>query len=153
MGNYELLYILPAKYTEGELKELTGKIDGIVKALGGTISETHNLGSRRLSYPINHERNGVYILTYFTAEPSVAPKLNDTLRLSTDLLRHVVVTRNPAFKTLPNFTEMEEAAAKKRAMRHEENKASMKAAAPIGTVMSMEDIDKKIDAILTEEVK
>lgn len=159
MENYELLYVLPAKYTEGELTELTNKIGGIITALGAKISETHNLGSRRLSYPIQKERNGVYILTYFSAETSAMHKMNETLRLSTDLLRHLIVTRNPAATFLPNFTEMEAELQAKRRARNQDERGSFAtipaSAAPVAATapVSMEDLDKKLDEMLTEEVK
>ena len=158
MEKYELLYILPAKYTEAEAKVMADKISGIVTANGGTVSETHDLGKRRLAYPIKHARNGQYILTFFEAEPKSIAKLNDTFRLSTDLLRHLIVERNPLITKIPSLVEEPEGAIRPV---HREHVHERPQAAPIQrpiaapakeTPITMEEIDKKLDEILTEEV-
>ena len=83
MEKYELLYIIAAKYTDAEIESLMEKIKGMIASAGGTVSEMHNLGRRKLAYPISHVRNGNYVLVYFEAEPSTVAKLNEMLRLST----------------------------------------------------------------------
>ncbi len=103
MTQYELLYILPAKFTDAELKELTDKIAGVITNLGAKITETHQLGSRKMSYAINQVRNGSYVLVHFDAETSSMAKINETLRLSTDLLRHMIVVRDPKLTTIPSI--------------------------------------------------
>jgi small subunit ribosomal protein S6 len=153
---YELLYIIPAKYTDAEVTALVEKISGIVTAAGGTIAETHNLGKRKLAYPINGVRNGDYILSYFESETEVASKLNLTLRLSTDIVRHLIVERDLHLKGVPTFTEDEPP------MRNSEDPRMPRPEAPRvqqpmpvreKAQISMEEIDKKLDAMLTDEVK
>jgi len=154
MEKYELLYILPAKYTESEAKVLTDKIGGIVTAAGGTIGATHDLGKRKLAYPIKSLRNGHFILVYFEAETSVIAKLNETFRLSTDLLRHLVVKRDPLLTKIPSLAEVEEG----RQERTEERRPQPPASRPLPpppvkeAPITMEELDKKLDEILTEEV-
>jgi len=153
MGKYELLYIIPAKYTDAEIVSLSEKIKGIVTAAGATVTETHNLGKRKLAYPIDHVRHGNYVLSYVEAEPAVVTKLNDVLRLSVDVLRHLIVARDPYLKNIPSLVELEE-------RRNEEGELMRRPAAPVQQKapvaakdqMSMAELDKKLDQILTEEV-
>jgi small subunit ribosomal protein S6 len=161
MEKYELLYILPAKYTEAEAKVLTDKIGGIVTAAGGTVTGTHDLGKRKLAYPIKHARNGQYILTFFESETPVIAKLNETFRLSTDILRHLILLRDPLITKIPNLSEDAEAAQIARLRHHGEQekptpvveKAPIRPPAPAKEVpITMAEIDKKLDEILTEEV-
>jgi len=163
MEKYELLYILPAKYTEAEAKVLTDKIGGIVTAAGGSVTETHDLGKRKLAYPIKHARNGQYILTFFEAETPVIAKLNDTFRLSTDILRHLILQRDLLITKVPNLSEDAEAAQiarqHHRGGEHDSKpapivvQAPVRPAAPVKEVpITMAEIDKKLDEILTEEV-
>ena len=153
MTSYELLYILPAKYTPAEIQTMIEKINGVVVAGGGTVTGTHHLGKRKLEYSIAHTRYGEYVLIYFDADTGVMPKLNETLRLSTDFLRHQIVKRDPLITTIPNYTESEE---RKRPMQEEEltrpKSAPAVQARPQKDAMSAADLDKKIDEILTEEV-
>lgn len=154
MKKYELLSILPAKYTDAELAELRKKIAGMATTAGATVTEQHDLGKRKLAYPINHVRNGNYVLYYFEAEPEAVNKLNTVLRLSTDLLRHLIVERDMNVKTLPAYAEEEEA----RRERPEEPARQAVAMAPVQAPaakekISMAEVEKKLDEILTEEVK
>jgi small subunit ribosomal protein S6 len=125
MGQYELLYILPAKYTEAELKEMSDKIGGIITNLGATITETHQLGTRKLAYAIQNVRNGSYVLVHFDAVPTTVPKMNDVLRLSTDLLRHMIVVRDPHATTIPSIIEEE-----RPSMRRDGGSGNSPSAAP-----------------------
>ena len=154
MEKYELLYIIPAKYTEPEIDALMEKVKGVVSAAGGNVSEMHNLGKRKLAYPISHVRHGNYILVYFEAETDHVTKLNDILRLSTDFLRHLIVIRNPYLTKIPSILEVADAS---RRENEESPLKEVQLAAPIQQKvvqdpMSMAELDKKLDEILTEEV-
>lgn len=152
MEKYELLYIIAAKYTDAEIETLMEKIKSLVASAGGNVTEMHNLGRRKLAYPISHVRNGNYVLAYFEAEPSALAKLNETLRLSADILRHLVVARSPYLTKIPSFAELTE-------IRTDGEEPRPRQAAPIQQVpvvpqtpVTMEELDKKLDEILTEEV-
>ncbi len=152
MEKYELLYIIAAKYTDAEIETLMGKIKSLVASAGGNVTEMHNLGRRKLAYPISHVRNGNYVLAYFEAEPSALAKLNEMLRLSADVLRHLVVARSPYLTKIPSFAELTE-------IRTDGEEPRPRPAAPIQqapvapqTPVTMEELDKKLDEILTEEV-
>lgn len=158
MEKYELLYIIAAKFTDAEIEALMEKINGIITSVGGKVTEKMNLGRRKLAYPISHVRNGNYVLVHFDAEPAVMAKLNDFLRLSADILRHLITVKSPYLTKVPSFaevadirTEGEEAPAGQpmRPRQMAPRAAAAKPAAPV----SMEDLDKKLDQILTEEVK
>lgn len=152
MEKYELLYIIAAKYTDAEIESLMEKIKGMITTAGGTVTEMHNLGRRKLAYPISHVRNGNYVLVYFEAEPTAVAKLNEMLRLSTDLLRHLITTKSPYLTKIPSFAEITE-------IRTDEDRdrprpAPMVQQAPVAAAapVTMEELDKKLDQILTDEV-
>lgn len=156
MEKYELLYIVPAKYTDSEISSLMEKVKGMVVTAGGNVTEMHNLGKRKLAYSIGQVRNGNYILNYFSAEPSALAKLNDTLRLSTDIVRHLVVSRDKYLVKIPSLVEVETARGedgeRPRAMAVAPVAPKVQAAVIPKDPMSMEELDKKLDEILTEEV-
>ena len=153
MEKYELLYLLPAKYTEEELKQMSEKIGGIVTAAGATVVATHHLGRRKLAYPINNVRVGNYILSMFDAEQPVVAKLNEMLRLSPDVLRHFITVKDPAITKIPAFVEEETRRV------HADEQPTRPPAPPIQQQplqskekISMVDLDKKLDEILTEDI-
>ncbi len=154
MEKYELLYILAAKYTDEEVTALMEKYKGVLTALGAVVSETHNLGRRKLAYPIGHSRNGNYVLFYFEGSAEILAKINDTLRLSTDILRHIVVSRDPHLKGIPSFAEAPERPEEQGEIPRRPRQMAPPAMVPAKAgAVSMEEIDKKLDAILNEDVK
>lgn len=144
---YELLYIIPAKYTEAEVKSIMDKIKGIVENGQGVVSEMHNLGKRRLAYSVKHVRFGNYVLMRFSAEAAALAKINDTLRLTSEVLRHLITLANPHLKQIPSFAEEEP----RRAAEPEERAKPPAPAVPAEPV-NVEELDKKLDAILNEDV-
>ncbi|MFA6603873.1 MAG: 30S ribosomal protein S6 [Patescibacteria group bacterium] len=155
MEQYELLFIIPAKYTEEELKQLSDKVAGIVTSAGGTIKETHDLGRRKLAYPIKNARNGNYVLFFYEAEPAVTIKLNELLRMSTDILRHLIIVRDPHITKIPSLIEEEP--------RHERYEgrpqgqvasqpATIQQQQPAKDKMSIAELDKKLEQILTDDI-
>ena len=150
MEQYELLTIIPAKYTEDELKQLSEKVAGIVASAGGAVKETHDLGRRRLAYPIKNVRNGNYLLLFFEADAAAVGKLNELLRLSTDILRHLVISRDPHITKIPSIIEEEY-----RRERPEAPRAAAPQQAPIQQPkekLTMEELDKKLEQILADDI-
>ena len=155
MEKYELLYIIPAKYTDAEVDGLIKKISGLVSGAGATVSATHHLGARKLAYPIKHVRNGHYVLTVFDAEAPVAVKLNEILRLSTDVLRHLIVKRDPRITAIPSLVEEEEFRGRRDDLRPRPRapvQLRPQMPAPTKPAMTSEELEKKLDEILTEEI-
>jgi small subunit ribosomal protein S6 len=154
MKKYELMYIVPSKFTEAEVDDLTKKVAGILEAAGAKISDTVNMGKRRLAYSIDHQRNGSYILVRFESETGVLAKIDEMLRLTSEVLRHMIVEHVSHLKQLMTFTDTEE--------RRNEELRERQPAAPIQEKpisaplrpesVNMEELDKKLDEILTEEI-
>lgn len=156
MQKYELLYIVPAKYTEEELKGFSEKVGAIVSQTGVHILETTVLGKRKLAYPIRHLKYGHYVLVDLEAEEDVIGNLNRTLRLTTELLRHLIIVKDPSLTKIPDFADSGEIVKAERedSDRRDRRRAPRKpASAPAQKKdVNMADLDKKLDEILTEEV-
>jgi len=154
MEKYELLLILPAKYTDAELAEMADKIKGIVTAAGANVAEIHDLGRRKLAYPIKNARNGNYFLFYLEAETPVVAKLNEMLRLSTDILRHLLIVRDEKIIKIPSFAEEEirRERAEAPAPRPLPPPPPQQAPLQIKEKITMEELDKKLDEILTDDI-
>lgn len=150
MKQYELLYALPGELTDAELKVQRERVDGMVKT-AGTVSMNEYAGKIKLAYPIGQHRYGHYVLVRFSAEPVAIAKLDADLRLDNDVIRHMTVSADDvspaAVLRLQGRPE--------EALRPETAAAAPVPvqAAPAAAPLSMEDIDKKIDEMLTEAVK
>ncbi len=159
MQKYELLYIIPAKFTEDEIKGMSDKVGKIVSANGGEGLQATVLGRRKLAYPIDHVRNGYYVMTDFSAEEVAISKIDQALRLSTDVLRHLIIKKDPQLTKIPEFAPDGDILKKEG---EEERGRGPKAAAPRERrpaparekdKLTATQLDEKIDEMLTEEVQ
>ena len=148
MKQYELLYAVSGELTDAELKGVRGRIDGLISGVGATIKLNEHAGKVKLAYPIGAHRFGHYVLIRFTAEPAQIAKLDADLRLDNEVIRHMIVNADEVMLTTVNlFVRPDEERAPEPAL------PVMAAPVPAGVPLSQEDIDKKIDELLTEGAK
>lgn len=159
MKPYELLYIVPAVMTDAEAETVNAKVTEMVKATGAQIIRVENLGKIKLAYPIKHQKYGFYMLVQFDAEAEVISKLEYDLRLNENILRHQLIARGEgadkkAYKLEAYQSPIsEEGFAPRRGEREVKRRGASApmTAAPIikkGPEMTIEELDKKLDAIL-----
>ncbi len=90
MRKYELIYIVKPQEEEA-IEALVAKFDGIITDNGGTIEKPARWGKRRLAYPIQDLTEGYYVLQHLVAEPAVINELDRIMKITDDLLRHMIV--------------------------------------------------------------
>ena len=91
LNAYELTVILRPELSEEKLTTAVENIKKFIAGKGGVISDTKSWGKRRLAYPIKHAIEGNYILLNFTMKPNQNRELETSLRISEDVLRHLLV--------------------------------------------------------------
>ena len=65
MSHYETMYIAHPALEGGRLKDLILSVEQSMNKLGGTTHVIDVWGKKKLAYPVNKERYGVYILLQF----------------------------------------------------------------------------------------
>ena len=93
---YELLYIIPTSFTDEEVGTVEAKVGGLLAKVGATPESTLRLGKLRFAYPIKNQRHGHYVLVMFTADPSAVAKLDEQLRITSEVLRYMVLSAEEA---------------------------------------------------------
>ena len=91
LRDYELLLIISPKVVDEELAAVVEKINQMVTERGGTTSSVEHWGKRKLAYPIEHLTEGNYVLIKFRLEPSQCKQLEASLRISEEVLRHLLI--------------------------------------------------------------
>jgi len=91
LRDYELIVIVSPDVPEEELPSHVDKISEFITNRGGSVTEVERWGKRKLAYPINHFREGNYVLTRFKLEPGTTAELEANLRISEKILRHLLV--------------------------------------------------------------
>jgi small subunit ribosomal protein S6 len=94
LQDYELVYILNPDMTEEALETRITGISTFITAREGVVDAVDKWGKRRLAYPIKHFQDGNYILTKFKMSPSRSKELEANLRISEDIVRHLLIRVN-----------------------------------------------------------
>jgi small subunit ribosomal protein S6 len=91
MRQYELMIVVHPDKVEDDAASLIESIGDWVKGLNGEVSQVDNWGRRRLAYPIQHQREGLYFLFHLVLNPDTIAELERSLRLSEPIIRHLIV--------------------------------------------------------------
>ena len=91
MRNYELVLVLKPELTDEAQDGFLQKVARWLTEKGGTVAQTDKWGRKKLAYPLRQFMEGVYVLTRFSAEPPLVREVEKNLRLSEEVLRHLVV--------------------------------------------------------------
>jgi small subunit ribosomal protein S6 len=92
LQDYELVLIISPEVGD---EALDATIDNVVSKFitgsGGTISNVERWGKRKLAYPIKHFTEGSYVLTQFKLKPALSKEFEANLRISEEVLRHLLI--------------------------------------------------------------
>jgi len=155
---YELLYIIPAKFTDQENEGIVSKISKVVEKTGAKITRNENLGKFRLAYPIQHVRHGFYILVEFEIESQVIKNIERELRLLPEILRHQILSikaKSSSKKEInmvsyeaptPGETPRPRTSSKTKPKKEEPKQAPKKK-------VDLKELDKKLDEILDKDIE
>jgi small subunit ribosomal protein S6 len=163
LPHYELLYLIANKFSENEVKPIRDKVDALISNNQGKISQTIELGKKRLAYPIKGFRFGYYNLVEFDMPGVNLAKLDHALRMMSEVLRQQIVLK--PLKTKEQIEEEKKIAEKIAAKGLEagklaKEKISVTAAGAAGRAsglgrkqvdkdkVDLEDLDEKLDKIL-----
>lgn len=102
------MYIIPASLSEEEAGAVETRISALITKYGATVESTKRLGKLRLAYLINEQRYGYYMLVRFSAERPAMAKIDENLRISTEILRHMILRAEEAGEGKYNLVEYKE---------------------------------------------
>ncbi len=144
MQDYELMYILPAKLSDEEKQAVMDRVNLSIDKFNGKVKDHNIWMTRKLSYSINHIRQGLFILAHFSIPGESLNKLRRELDLDEDIIRHLITSydpsKKPSFQTpRPIETRPSETAIPEK----EKDKPEEKVVA--------EELDKKLEEILSDE--
>ena len=139
--DYELAFILNPEVSEEETRAILDRVEQIVANYGGQIVKVNQWGRRRLAYPIERHRDGLYVFIDMILTPETVFELERTLKVSEVVLRHMVKKRDP------------KAIQKEREERAErEARAAAAVAAPEGEAQPVEQVEAPVEEPAEEVV-
>jgi len=96
LNDYELVTILNPEIRDEDVNGTVERITQYITTKGGEIQNIDQWGRRRLAYPIGRQFEGTYVVTHLRLAPAEAAELEANLRISEDVIRHLLVRYSPA---------------------------------------------------------
>lgn len=91
LQDYELVYIISPEITDDVLETRVNVITQFITGRDGVVAGVEKWGKKKLAYPIQHFLEGNYVLTKFKMSPARCKELEANLRISEDIIRHLLV--------------------------------------------------------------
>lgn len=144
---YELTALLPGTLPDEETESTTAALRKLLEEHGAVIAKHGIWEKRKLAYPVNHIRQGTYVVTEFDMEPAEVAAVERTLQLEKAILRHIIVKAHK--KTAK---EMEQEA--RRRTEHFAKRAERQPVQPTEPVkeISKEELEEKLEEILKDDM-
>ncbi|MFA5995096.1 MAG: 30S ribosomal protein S6 [Patescibacteria group bacterium] len=167
LQHYELMVVFPGTMDEAKLAEAKQQVVTFITERAGTITAACDLPRRRLAYPINDQGYGYYVVRHFDMESKELVSLNKVLSLNQVKLRYLLIKTKPATSeqiqayftaALPKAEEkpvvsatpvakiITEPTVEKPVVETSKVEEKKKDKTPV----SIEELDKKLDAILDD---
>jgi small subunit ribosomal protein S6 len=104
---YEVMFIIIPELDEEQVENTISRFRTVIERTGGEPRDVNHWGRRKLAYEIDHRTDGYYLITEFTAGERTLVELKRILRVSDDVLRHMVMKLPPTYahKPLPEPAE------------------------------------------------
>ncbi len=91
LGSYELVFIVRPDASDEQFEATVEGVNQFITGRDGIVDEVEQWGKKRLAYPIRHHREGSYVITRFQLSPDQNRELDTSLRISEDVIRHLLV--------------------------------------------------------------
>lgn len=93
MRDYEVLYIVRADLDDDKVQDIIKRVNTIIEKADGSVERTNIWGKRKLAYEVKHQKEGSYILQDFQIGADRIPELEAALKITEEVLRHLVVRK------------------------------------------------------------
>lgn len=90
MRKYEVIFIVKP-LEEEPTNAVIEKFEKLIVDNGGTIDKVDRWGKKRLAYEIEDTLDGYYCLFYISAEPAVVAEVDRVMKISADILKHMII--------------------------------------------------------------
>lgn len=91
---YETMYILRPDINDDLVDQAIAKYQSLLKENGAEMLETQHRGKRRLAYPINKHRDGIYVQMNYKAPGTAIAIVERAMRLSDEVIRYLTVKQD-----------------------------------------------------------
>ena len=105
MDVYEVMFIIIPELDEEQVENTISRFRTVIERTSGEPRDVNHWGRRKLAYEIDHRTDGYYVIMEFTAGERTLVELKRILRVSDDVLRHMVMKLPPTYAHKPEPAE------------------------------------------------
>ena len=92
MNKYESVIIISPNVEEEGLKSLIEKFSGLINS-DGKVESVEEMGKRKLAYEVKKNKEGIYVVINFEANPSLIAELERNYRITDEVIKFIVVKK------------------------------------------------------------
>jgi small subunit ribosomal protein S6 len=93
--DYELGIVLNPEVGDDQARAIVERVTQMIAANEGQVVRVNAWGRRRLAYPIEHHRDGLYFFFDLILPPQSIADIERTLGLNEEIIRHLIKVRDP----------------------------------------------------------
>jgi small subunit ribosomal protein S6 len=93
--DYDLGVVVNPDVGDEQARAIVERITQTVTGTGGQVVRVNAWGRRHLAYPIEHHRDGLYFFFDLIMPPTAVAEVDRSIRVNEDIIRHLLVVRNP----------------------------------------------------------
>ena len=90
MNKYESVVIINSNLEETGIKALIQKFSDLINS-DGKVESVEEVGTKKLAYDINKQKEGYYVIIKFEANPTLIAELERVYRITDDVMKFIVV--------------------------------------------------------------
>ena len=94
LHDYELVLVISPEVEEEKVDATIDSVSQFITDRDGSVYDLERMGKKRLAYPIKHFVDGNYVVARFQMKPTSGKELEMNLRISDEVLRHLLVRVN-----------------------------------------------------------
>jgi len=92
--DYELGIVINPEVGDEQARALVERVTQIITNNGGQVIRVNAWGRRRLAYPIQRFRDGLYFFYDLTLNPASIAEIERSIRVNEDIIRHLMKLRD-----------------------------------------------------------
>ena len=91
MNKYETIIIIDPNVEEENVEGIINEVQNLISGSGGEEIEVDKWGKRRLAYEVQGNRDGIYVVINYQAEPEFVRRLARYCELTEQIIKHMTV--------------------------------------------------------------
>tara|TARA_Y100001970_G_scaffold52647_1_gene66529 strand:- start:1643 stop:2164 length:522 start_codon:yes stop_codon:yes gene_type:complete len=95
MRHYEIVFLVHPDQSD-QTSSILSKLDKLIKASGGTVHRSENIGNRKLAYPIQDQFKASYGLINIECNQETVAEIKNSFKFNDSIIRNLIVTTKKA---------------------------------------------------------